>query len=1031
MKNSVLLLSLLITFTFGKTSSFAQAPSWTIDLLGKEKKPEQFEERKLGSEKSADKKFTLVRRLFQNNYTRYNYFFNANNKINAVLERAKEAQSDDYTKLLPYFPYSLENTASQKTELDSVIYKATAGILLHDLRSDWVDNMYLLMGKAYFLRKDFDSAAATFQFINYNLFPRKKDEDDNRVVGTNDAAAGSSISIANTEKRNIVQKVVGKPPSRNDALVWLALTLTEQGESGEAAGLINTLQHDPNLPKRLQNDLDDVNAYWFYKQNNYDSTAAYLEKALSNAETKQDLARAEFLLAQLYELTGNFDKATNYYNLSSLHTTNALMDIYAQLNNAKMRKGNNEKELDLGISNLLKLVKKDKFENYRDIIWYSAGDLAMQKPDTAQAISFFNKCLANANETNVAYKNKAFVQLGDIAYNRKEYKTAYAMYDSLQTGDTSLNDRLAEIQARRNALSGIVEKISIIEREDSLQHIAAMPVVEREAYVKKLSKRLRKERGLKEEDAGAVDLISFDSQKNQPVDLFANSGGKGSDWYFYNGALKSKGLGEFKRKWGTRANADNWRRKDAAKTATAQNKNDDVSNAPSLSMNPDGPDTDTPLPADVSSQINSGNKNYSSGIRQNAPSEKTDPQSEDVSYEALMSNLPLTPERLDASNNLLATNLFALAKLIQSDLEDYPQAIDVYDSSLKRYPDSLYDGELYFGLYYCYTKLGNTERANYYKNLTNTKFAGSKSAKILNSPAAAKPGQKNDEGTKRYENIYTLFIEGKFDEALAEKKKADSLYGNDYWSPQLLYIEAVYHVKQKTDSAAIETLNNIVTLYPDSKLKPKAERMIDVLGRRKEIEEYLTALNITRYPEDTVVIKEEKVRLVRNDSNLIVSPKLYDSLQKINNLPVQPDTKEQVADDKPVPVVSGPYAFNAAAAHNVVMVLDKVDPTYVNESKNAFARYASDNFRSADIKVTKEVINQDLSLVIFTSFANADEAMVFLKKANKAAPDEVSWLPANKYSFILIDNDNLERLRNTKDITGYKNLLKKQFPGQF
>ena len=36
------------------------------------------------------------------------------------------------------FPFTLihlDNTASQKTELDSVIYKATAGILLHDLRS--------------------------------------------------------------------------------------------------------------------------------------------------------------------------------------------------------------------------------------------------------------------------------------------------------------------------------------------------------------------------------------------------------------------------------------------------------------------------------------------------------------------------------------------------------------------------------------------------------------------------------------------------------------------------------------------------------------------------------------------------------------------------------------------------------------------------------------------------------------------------------------------------------------------------------
>ena len=81
--------------------------------------------------------------------THYNYYFNANNKLNAVVERAVMSNQDDYTKLLSFYPYSLQNTSTQKTELDSVIYKCTAGILLHDLRSDWVDNLYLLIGKSY------------------------------------------------------------------------------------------------------------------------------------------------------------------------------------------------------------------------------------------------------------------------------------------------------------------------------------------------------------------------------------------------------------------------------------------------------------------------------------------------------------------------------------------------------------------------------------------------------------------------------------------------------------------------------------------------------------------------------------------------------------------------------------------------------------------------------------------------------------------------------------------------------------------
>ena len=828
---------------------FAQPPTWTIDLLGKEKKPEKFAERKLGSEKMAEKKFNLYRRVVQNNFTHYNYYFNANNKINAVLERAKLAQRDDYTKLIGYYPYTFENTASQKTELDSVIYKATAGILLHDLRNAWVDDMYLLMGKAYYLRKDFDTAAATFQFINYNLFPRKKDEDGSRVIGTTEDASNSKISIANKEKQNILQKLTARPPSRNDALVWLARTLIEQDELGEAAGLIHTLQNDPNLPKRLADDLNDVNGYWFFKQNIYDSAAVYLEKGLSSAANKQDKARAEFLLAQLYEATGQFDKATSFYNFSSVHTTNPLLDIYAQLNNAKMRKGNNLKELEKGIGNLLTLSKRDKFEMYRDIIFYSSGELAMQKPDTNQAILFYNKSI-KYNETNIPYKNKAFLQLAEIAYSRKEYKDAYRYYDSLQSGDTTLIETLAKIQDRRNSLSKIVEKIVIIEREDSLQHIAAMEPAAREIFVKKLSKKLRKEKGIKEDDKninGSNDLISFDKDKDKPADLFGGNEKSNGEWYFYNASLKSKGFNDFKRKWGQRTNTDNWRRKDALAEPASNRVPDNI--GITGTNNPD--DLDAPVTAinDLKNIINSKDKTS----LKNTATAVADDQPEDISYEGMMSHLPLTPEKLTASNHLLATSLFGLGKLFQQELEEYQEAINTYDQSLKRFPDSVYGGEIFLNLAYCYSKLGNTAQADRYKKLVSSKYGEGKAAKMLTEITTAKTSEKNPEGTKRYEGIYNLFIEGKFESALAEKKKADSLYGKNYWSPQLLYIEAVYQVKQKNDSAAIGVLKNITTLYPKSALKAKAQRMIEVLGRRKEIEKYLTDLQVTRATEDETI----------------------------------------------------------------------------------------------------------------------------------------------------------------------------------
>src|SRR6478672_5316453 len=108
------------------------------------KKPAEYDDRVLRSEKSDQKKFTIPRRLIQNTVTHYNYYFNANNKLNDILDRAKSSFTDDYSKLLPFYNYTLDATAKDSIQLDSISYKSQTGIALHDLRNDWADNLYLL-----------------------------------------------------------------------------------------------------------------------------------------------------------------------------------------------------------------------------------------------------------------------------------------------------------------------------------------------------------------------------------------------------------------------------------------------------------------------------------------------------------------------------------------------------------------------------------------------------------------------------------------------------------------------------------------------------------------------------------------------------------------------------------------------------------------------------------------------------------------------------------------------------------------------
>jgi hypothetical protein len=139
------------------------------------KKPPRYENRTLGYEKTSETKWTVPRALVQNTITQYNLYFNANNKLNEVLVRAKAQFKEDYTQLLPFYNYTLETTSKDKRNLDSVIDKINSAILLHDLRNSWNDNLYMLMGRAYFYKNNLDSAHILFQFVNYAYAPRDAD----------------------------------------------------------------------------------------------------------------------------------------------------------------------------------------------------------------------------------------------------------------------------------------------------------------------------------------------------------------------------------------------------------------------------------------------------------------------------------------------------------------------------------------------------------------------------------------------------------------------------------------------------------------------------------------------------------------------------------------------------------------------------------------------------------------------------------------------------------------------------------------
>ena len=354
------------------------------------KKPKEFEERQLGSEKMADKKFTPPRHFFQNMYTHYNYYFNAKNRLQEIITSAKIQHREDYTKLLPFYNYTFDIT-SKSTEIDSVLQKCTAGILLHDLRNDWIDNLYLLLGRAYLLRKDYDSASMTFQYINYSYSPKEKDGYD-IAIGSN-SGGGNAFSIATKETTNFYKKLVELPPSRNESFIWQIRTYTEKEEYIDAASLITTLRNDPNFPDRLKAALAEVESYNYYKQGIYDSSAQYLFKALKVAESNTEKSRWYYLLGQMCQLTGQSEYATTYFAKCAKITVDPVMEVYARLASVRLRKNDDPAIVQQNVDEIVKMAKKEKYAFYRDIIYYAASLMELERSNYEKADGYLKKSI--------------------------------------------------------------------------------------------------------------------------------------------------------------------------------------------------------------------------------------------------------------------------------------------------------------------------------------------------------------------------------------------------------------------------------------------------------------------------------------------------------------------------------------------------------------------------------------------------------------------------------------------------------------
>ena len=113
----------------------------------------------------------MMGRFYHNTTAYYNGYFNANVLLEGSELKLATNNQDNYTQILDVYDYV--NTADPEVvaaDLDKAIEKVSVVATLHR-PSHWVDDCYLLVGKAQYLKHDYESAEETLVYLKEAYSP--------------------------------------------------------------------------------------------------------------------------------------------------------------------------------------------------------------------------------------------------------------------------------------------------------------------------------------------------------------------------------------------------------------------------------------------------------------------------------------------------------------------------------------------------------------------------------------------------------------------------------------------------------------------------------------------------------------------------------------------------------------------------------------------------------------------------------------------------------------------------------------------
>lgn len=486
-------------------------------------------------------KNTLITRTYHNTTARFNILFNGRESYKEAIEKINENYEEDYTSILPI--YLIPEEASMVAgELNRTISKGSKNATMHSITvkperkggfvtlkeqefynkkefNKWMDENYLLIGKAHFYKLDFKLAEETFRFI-LSQYP--------------------NTSV------------------KHETYIWLARAFLEQNDFLEAEEILVRLNNDYELPKNLRTEFYSTYANLYLKQQKYGQTIEWLEKALEVANKKQRKIRYTYILAQLNLELGNTAEASQYFaqvikmNPPYEMTFNARISLALAFD----KDVNSSSEIE---DLLRKMLKDEKNIEFKDQIYYALANIELNKGNKEEGIRLLQES-ANHSIDNAAQLAETYLQLANLYYAEPDYLEAQAYYDSAVMNLDEEYPDLDAIYLKANSLGRLVRNIRRVELNDSLMLLASLPEQERIQRIDNIIAKVKRQEDEARKKEQEMRQQQAYAQNQSALNRTGGTSAEGK-WYFYNLAAKSVGQPEFKLRWGNRKLEDNWRRK--------------------------------------------------------------------------------------------------------------------------------------------------------------------------------------------------------------------------------------------------------------------------------------------------------------------------------------------------------------------------------------------------------------------------------------------------------------------------------------